>query len=257
MTVYIDAVILLNFLVDFLLLLGANRLCGYPPGWGRCALASAVGGLYGGACLLPGFYFLGNMLWRSVSFAIISWIAFGSSVSAFRRGMIFLLLSMALGGIAMWIGNGGIGSLVAASLGVCMMCFLGFRERPGSVRYVPVDITYQGNRVRLTALCDTGNSLKDPVTGRSVLVVGADTAQLLTGLTRQQLKAPVSTLSQSPLTGLRLIPYRAVGQAHGLLLALRMQDVRIGNWKGSSLVAFAPEGFGRNDNYQALTGGAA
>ncbi len=257
MTVYVDVVVLLNFLVDFLLLLGTNRLCGYPPGWGRCALASAVGGLYAGACLLPGFYFLGNILWRMVSLVVICWIAFGFSVSALRRGMIFLLLSMALGGIAIGIGNGGIGSLIAAALGVCMMCVLGFQERPGRVCYVPVDISYQGKRVRLTALRDTGNSLRDPVTGRSVLVVGADVAQQLTGLTRQQLQAPVNTLSQSPLSGLRLVPYRAVGQENGLLLALRMQNVRIGNWKGSSLVAFAPEGFSKEGDYQALTGGAA
>lgn len=257
MAVYLDVVVLLNFLVDFLLLLGTNRLCGYSPGWGRCALAAAVGGIYGGACLLPGFHFLGNILWRLVSFVLICWLAFGFSVSALRRGMVFLLLSMALGGVAIGIGNGGIGSLLAALLGVGMMCALGFRERPGSVCYVPVDITYQGKRVRLTALCDTGNHLTDPVTGRSVLVVGADVAQQLTGLTRQQLQTPVSTMSQSPLSGLRLVPYRAVGQDSGLLLALRMKDVRIGKWKGSSLVAFAPEGFGKEGNYQALTGGAA
>lgn len=257
MTVYIDVIMLLNFLVDFLLLVGTNRLCGYPPGWGRCTLAAAVGGIYGGVCLLPGFYFLGNMLWRIVSLGLISWIAFGLHISALRRGSVFLLLSMALGGIAVGIGNGGIGSLLAAALGVSLMCALGFRERLGSATYVPVDISYQGKHVRLTALCDTGNSLKDPVTGRSVLVVGADTAQQLTGLTRQQLQTPVNTMTQSQITGLRLVPYRAVGCDSGLLLALRIRDVKIGKWKGSSLVAFAPEGFSKEGNYQALTGGAA
>jgi len=257
MTVYIDVVILLNFMVDFLLLLGTNRLCGYPPGWGRCTLAAAVGGIYGGVCLLPGFYFLGNMLWRIVSLGLISWIAFGMHISALRRGMVFLLLSMALGGIAVGIGNGGVGSLLVAALGVSMMCMLGFRERLGSVSYVPVDISYGGKCLRLTALCDTGNTLRDPVTGGSVLVVGSDVAQQLTGLTKQQLRSPIQTMAQAPLAGLRLVPYRSVGQQNGLLLALRIQDVRIGKWKGSSLVAFAPEGLSREGNYQALTGGVA
>ncbi len=257
MTVYLDVVVLLNFLVDYFLLVGTNRLFGYPPGWGRCAMAAAVGGLYAGACLVPGFHFLGNILWLFVSLGIMCWIAFGFHINALQRSMVFLLLSMALGGMAVGIGNGGFGSLIAAAVGVSMMCVLGFRERPGSVSYVPVDITYQGKRVRLTALRDTGNTLRDPVTGRSVLIVGADVAQTLTGLTRQQLQTPVSTMTQSRLSGLRLVPYRAVGKENGLLLALRMQDVKIGNWKGSSLVAFAPEGFSKDGNYQALTGGAA
>lgn len=38
MTVYLDVVLLLNFLVDFLLLLGTNRLMGHPLEPGKCAL---------------------------------------------------------------------------------------------------------------------------------------------------------------------------------------------------------------------------
>jgi stage II sporulation protein GA (sporulation sigma-E factor processing peptidase) len=164
---------------------------------------------------------------------------------------------MALGGIALGVGNGGLGSLVAAAAGISLICAVGFREKLGSVSYVPVYLSYGGKSVRLTALCDTGNTLRDPVTGRSVLVVGADVAQQLTGLTKQQLQSPVQTMSQAPLSGLRLVPYHAVGQDSGLLLALRMQDVIIGKWKGSSLVAFAPQGLSMEGNYQALTGGAA
>lgn len=257
MAVYVDVVALLNFLVDMLLLLGANRLCGYPPGWGRSALAAAVGGIYGGMCLLPGFYFLGNTLWRLVSLGIIAWIAYGFSKSALRRGIVFVLLSMALGGITLGIGDGGFWALVAAAAAVFLLCALGFREKLGSVSYVPVELSYGGRRMRLTALQDTGNALRDPVTGRPVLVVGAEIARQLTGLTQQQLRSPVEAMADAPLPGLRLIPYRAVGQPAGLLLAMRLQEVRIGNWTGSSLVAFAPDGLSREGAYQALTGGAA
>lgn len=255
MEVYVDLVALVNFSVDFLLLLGTNRLCGYPPGWGRTALAAAVGGIYGGMCLVPGFHFLGNTLWRIVSLAVISWIAFGFSRSALRRGVVFVLLSMALGGIALGVGTGGFWSLIAAAACVSLMCVVGFREKIGSVCYVPVELSYSGKHMRLTALCDTGNTLKDPITGRPVLVVDGKAAQQLTGLTKQQLQSPVEAIDQAPLPGLRLIPYRAVGQPGGLLLALRLQDVKIGKWRGSSLVAFAPDTLGSEGAYQALTGG--
>ena len=257
MIVYLDAVALLNFLVDFLLLLGTNRLCGYPPLWGRSALAATLGGIYGAACLLPGMRFLGNTLWRCVFLGLMSWIAFGFSKSALRRAVIFVLLCMALGGIAQGFGIGGAASVIASAAAVCGLCFLGFRDRPGSVSYVPVELSYGNKQLRLTALCDTGNTLTDPITGSSVLVVGSEVAQQLTGLTQQQLRSPVSAVAQASIPGLRLIPYRSVSQPAGMLLALRFPRVRIGSWQGSSLVAFAPEKLCDDGQYQALTGGVA
>lgn len=255
MEVYLDVVILLNFLVDFLLLLGTNRLCGYPMGWGRAALAAGLGGIYGGVCLLPGFTFAGNFLWRCVSLALMAVIAFGLTGSALRRGLVFALLSMALGGVALGLGDGGFWALVAGAACIFALCALGFRGRIGGKNYVPVELSYGENRVRLTALQDTGNTLRDPVTGKPVLVIGADAAHKLTGLSRQQLQNPVESMGALP--GLRLIPYRAVGKSGGLLLAMRLRDVKIGSWQGSSLVAFAPEGLSPEGAYQALTGGAA
>lgn len=257
MVVYIDAIGFMNFLVDFLLLLGTNRLCGYPPGWGRTASAAALGGVYAGACFVPRLAFLGNIYWRLVCLGLMAWIAFGTSKSALRRGIVFVFLSMALGGIAFCFGKGNVWSLLSSAALVSILCAVGFREKIGVRSFVPVELSYGGKCIKLTALHDTGNMLRDPVTGRGVLVVGADVATQLTGLSQHQLRSPVEAMSQTPLPGLRLIPYHALGQPAGLLLALRIQDVRIGKWKGSSLVAFAPEGLSREGTYQALTGGAA
>ena len=42
----------------------------------------------------------------------------------------------------------------------------------------------------------------------------------------------------------------------GMLLALRFENVKLGSRQQSALVAFAPEGLGKGQMYQALTGGA-
>lgn len=253
MTVYLDGVMLLNFLVDFFLLLGAARLCGFPAKAGRAAAASLLGGLYAVFCLLPGFAFLGNFLWRIVSLAAMALIAYGYSVSALRRGVVFALLCLALGGAVMGIGKGGVIGIVSAAGVICLLCFVGFRGKVGSSSYIPVELNYEDKHIALTALQDTGNTLRDPVTGQQVLVVGAEIAQRLTGLTKGQLQTPVESVGAMP--GLRLIPYHSVG-SNGFLLAMRLQNVKIGSWQGSKLVAFAPEGLNREGAYQALTGGA-
>ncbi len=253
MTVYIDGVFLLNFLVDLLLLLASDRLCGFPAKPVRTVLSALLGGFYGACCLLPGFYFLGNVLWRGVSLGLMAVIAYGISKSAMRRGLVFAFLSLALGGIVSGMGRGGFWSIVLGAASVCLLCFLGFRGRMADTSYVPVELHYGNKHLRITALQDTGNTLRDPITGQAVLVVGADTAQALLGLTRSQLENPVVTVGTLP--GLRLIPYHSVG-ANSFLLAMRFKNVKIGTREGSTLVAFAPQRLSTEGEYQALTGGA-
>ena len=254
MTIYLDLVIILNFIVDFLLLAGTNRLLGFPGPLWRCALAAAVGALYSGLCLMRGFSFLGNPLWRLISFAGMSVIAFGCSFSAFRRGGVFWILSMALGGIALSFGKGQFLPLVLCAAGLWLLCRMGFGDgMPGS-EYLPVTLKREGITVRTTALRDTGNTLRDPITGEQVLVISAALAQQLTGLTPDQLASPLETMAGHSIPGLRLIPYRAVGGA-GMLLALRFDSVTMGTREQSALVAFAPEEIGNGKLYQALAGG--
>lgn len=253
MTVYMDVLMLLNFAVDLCLLLGTNRLSGHPPGIGRAAVAAGVGSVYAGACLLPGFSFLGNFLWRLVSWGLISAIAFGVGQSGIRRGVLFLFLSMALGGIALCLDKGGFWALVLASVGVCLLCLVGFRGRAGQ-QYVPVTICHEGRCVSLMALVDTGNTLIDPVTGCPVLVVEAASAKALLPFAAGELAHPLETMLSRKHQNLRLIPYTAVGQPGGFLLAIRPDSVRINGKTMDHLVAFTPQNLGHGQ-YQALTGG--
>ena len=253
MTVYLDGVILLNFLVDFLLLIAAGRLCGFSVKIVKAAVGGAIGGVYAAFCLLPGFAFLGNLLWRTVSLWAMAVVTYGCSLSALRRGTVFVFLCFALGGAVMRMGKGGVLGIVCAAGVLCLLCCFGFRGRLGGTTYIPVELCYGESCLKLTALQDTGNTLRDPVTGQQVLVIGADAAQKLTGLTLNQLQSPVESVGAIP--GLRLIPYHSVGGC-GFMLALRLQGVKIGSWQGSTLVAFAPEGLSGEGAYQALTGGA-
>ena len=131
---------------------------------------------------------------------------------------------------------------------------LGFPETPGTVQYEQVVFGNTGKPISVLALRDTGNTLKDPVTGESVLVISPEVACRLTGLTQEQLREPLDTMAGKVLPGLRLIPYQTINGA-GMLLGMRFQNVKIGNRKVDPIVAFATEGLGRGDVYQALTGG--
>lgn len=256
MRVYVDLVMLVNFLVDLLLILGTNRLAGYPPGFREALPAALLGGFYGGMCLVPGFRFLGNALWRPVFLTVMAAMAFGWNRSALQRGAVFVLLSMALGGIAVGLGGGTFWMLVLSAGVVWLLCRAGFRGGMGTREYVPVELSWGERRLQLIALRDTGNTLRDPLTGEQILVAGADVAWELLGLTESQLRSPVETVSAGILPGLRLVPYRAVGQPAGMLTAIRFRNIIIGKCKHDALVAFAPQELGRGEVYRMLTGGA-
>lgn len=244
MALFIFAV-LLNFLVNFFLLIGTNQVAGSDPGVKRAALAAAIGGAYAAVCLR--YPFMGGLIWRLLSIALMSRVAFGRSFGG--RGVLFLLQQLAISGITAGLQSSGIFSVLFGAAGVCLVCMGGFLER----KHIPVELIYGTRRVCLQALRDTGNTLKDPVTGRSVLVIGADAAEKLTGLTKEQLRHPVETMGALP--GLRLIPYHTIDKPEGLMLGLWIKEAKVGRRKGGILVAFAPEKLSEDGEVQALTGG--
>lgn len=255
MVLYLDMVVILNFLVDFLLILGTNRLTGHPPGAWKGAAAAGLGALYAALCMLPQLRFLGNTLWRLVFLGLMSVTAFGWNRSAVRRGAVLVLLSMALGGIATGIGVADFFAVCLCALLLWLLCRVGFHGELGRREYVPVELSWQGRTVKLMALRDTGNTLRDPLTGEQVLVCGADVGEKLLGIGRDCFSDPAKTVAGGTLPGLRLITYRAVGQPMGMMLMLRLKGVRIGNRVADPLVAFAPQAIGDGEGYGMLTGG--
>lgn len=255
MAVYLDLVMALNFLVDFLLILGTNRLSGFPPGWKRAALAALLGAIYSGGCMIPGFSFLGNTLWRMVFLALMGVIAFGANWSALKRTGVFVLLSMAMGGVALGFGRGDFSLLVLSAVVVWLLCRISFGKCVGGREFETVTISAEGTAATVTALRDTGNDLRDPISGEQVMVVGPGTAAKLTGLSVSDFCRPMDALLSHPKQGYRLIPYSSVGQPGSLLLAKRFTIRRAEKKQETAIVAFAPEVIGKGDLYQALTGG--
>ena len=240
---YWDLTVFLNFLVDYLLLFAAARLSGtYAVHW-RLLAAATLGGVYAGGCLLPGFEFLGALPWRIVFLALMAMLAYGLRRSTWQQAGLFLLLSFSLGGMAQLAAGENPGKLLLCAGLLWLACTLLLRGRAGPGQYIPLEISGNGTTVRLT------------VTGEPVLVVDRDAGCALTGLTAQQLSTPIETITSQTEPGLRLIPYHAVGQAEGFLLARMIPDVILGGKRRARVVAFAPNRVG-GAAYQALIGGS-
>ena len=281
--VYLDLFLVLNFTVNYLLLSCAAKLDGGGNPRGRMALAASLGAGYAALALLPGWAFLEHPVCKGGAAVGMLLAAFGRSERLVRRGGLFLVLSCAFGGalllLSMARGGGGLaGGLLGPSLGMrgiliaaavsygLLSLLLGrqFSHTRGGGELQELTLARQGRSVKLLALRDTGNTLRDPLTGSPVVVVEGEKLQALLPelprLERQSLSRPVDLLRQleGRTEGLRLqlLPYRAVGVECGLLLALRVDRACWGRREyRDCLTALSPTPLSDGGGYCALIGG--
>lgn len=237
-----------GFMVNFLLALGVNRMTGAKGGGIRCFVSGLFGGIHILACVTSGFHFLSDSHWKLIVVLILAAIAFGFDRGCLIRWLLFGLLRFAIDSLA----NDGLLPVLVLGTAILLLCLL---DRPGNGQYAAVTIESGGKRACVRALLDTGNSLKDPISGLDVIVVDADIAREILGLDRQALLHPVETFAQCHIPGLRLIPYSSVGQPSGLLLGLRVEKIEINGKKADKILAFAPHSIGHGKGFQALAGG--
>lgn len=253
---YLDIIMLLNFMVDYLLLLGTNQLTGYQSEQKRVLLAALTGAMYSGGCMTESMRFLMSLHWRIIFLIVILLMAFGFRKDTIKRGMVFLFLSISLGGMSLLFYKGSHNYLIL----VTVLFYGAIRFASGYLmsfpEFIPIEIIYGKSCYKFTALRDTGNLLRDPVSGESVLIVEDYLAKKITGLSSEELRMPLDTISKKSISGLRLIPYKTVGQNCGMLLAMRFYNVKVAGVKRSMIIAFSPNELG-GQTYQAIAGGAA
>lgn len=244
-------VFIISSLVHFLLYVGVTQLFESNSSIFRQLIAGLLSGVYSTLCLIPQFQHLGNPAIRFGWLLLSAIVAFGFMELPFQQVIVYLSLCYIIDLISQSKEMNIRALLLVSMLGLTIY-LVGSSHAFPNQKYIPVELTYGKVKLHLTALRDTGNMLRDPLTGKPVLVVDAETAQMITGLTAGQLRAPLETIGAIP--GLRLIPYKVIGGG-GFLLAMTIPGVKIGTRQGSGVVAFAPDLLHGTRQYQALTGG--
>lgn len=280
MTVYLDGVLVLNSLVDYLLLMVCGNVTGTPVRRKRVLLAGLVGGVYAILCLLPDFSFLDNLQWKILMAWCLCLLAFGIRPGMIRRSVVLVLLAAAFSGVVLLLTEvfaapaSLIGSTVyypvtmpvlaltaGGSYGLMQMALSRLSHQGGDI--VGVEVTLCGVRRAFTALRDTGNTLRDPISGLGVMV--ADWNLLAAGLhgeelTKKSVEEPTLGLRQvmaiAPELKPRLIPFKTVGVESGLLLGVCPEEIKVDGKKEQLLLAFSAVPVSDGGGYEALIGGA-
>ena len=281
--VYADSVFLLNGAMDYVLFLVTARLAGIPLKRRRYALAALLGAFYAVSVFLPGLNFLSAFPAKLAVGVLLALVAFGGEEKLLRLVLLLFAVSCAMAGCVLALGLLA-GSRVPVSNGifytdvdakilliattvaylVLTVVFRAAARHGVGGELLSMTVCVGGRTTRLTALHDSGNSLRDPAGGGAVLVVAPGVLNgVLPGsigklLTPELLRYPADLLEPlleaAPALRPRLLPYRAVGVPGGLLLTIRADWVEVGGRRYEDApVALSPTTLGTG--YAALWGG--
>lgn len=201
--IYADVLIIFNTLITFILLLTVKTFACVGGSTGRIITASFVGGVYSLIILAPKMHIILMLLAKTAMCVSITCIAFRTKCfrNMLRCAFMFLIFSCLYAGIIyalnaivqsefLIVNNGfsyvhvSIVSMIVICAAVYAVLFLlkktVFRVHEEDMIY-ELNLSYKENEIRVRALLDSGNSVKDIYTGKPVIVLTSERAKDLTG----------------------------------------------------------------------------
>ncbi|MDN5346822.1 MAG: hypothetical protein PWP65_386 [Clostridia bacterium] len=260
--IYLDVVLGINLLMDYIILWATAKLGQLPVSGWRLLAGAAAGAAYSLLLVLPvngipiSFFLkiLFSLVMILISFYPLTWRRFWQ-IFAYFYLVAFVMGGAIVGAIYLWGSReiaastvGGaivlagsihytwlLAGLAAAILLSCWGAVFIKKNFWQSILRVPLVISIGGRRLAVKALVDTGNSLLDPLTRRPVIIVeySAIKSLLPTELCREfdsqpdpDLSKIITSLEGTPLADkVHLIPFISLGKKNGMLLGLRPEEV--------------------------------
>lgn len=271
--VYLDVLLLTNFLTAYLLLLAAGALSGQRAPFARMLAGSALAALSALILFAPEQPYPVQVAYKAATALGITAAAFGWRS---RRRLVtaacwYAALNIALAGagaqdtanLTVYLRVSPL-LLLALSGACCAAVELGLRiftRREAPTKTAGLELELCGQPVRLRAALDTGCHLRDPVTCLPVLVVSYPDAKArlpdAVNTFLDQWFAGATRADPPPGTRLRLVPCGTAAEK-SLLPGFAVQGIGLITENGvlglgRSAVVFAPRSFG-STAYEALYG---
>ncbi len=256
MTVYLDIVFFENLFMNFCILYCASIFSNKKNSLYRIFIGATLGALYYIAILLPQTYFLSYSICKIILSILIVLISFKfTDIYSFVHDLLkFILISFVFGGVMYglyyFVFNkltipyypikliffGAITMVILLKISIYKIrCNLEYRKITYSV-----EISLNKKVKIIKGFLDTGNSLKDPITSKPILLVNYNTI-------KEILPSEICRVCESNLNNLgnlsketerrvRILPYISVGNQNGLMLGYKMDKVTIYLTKEENIV---------------------
>lgn len=291
MTIYVDIIIIENLIMNFIILYATGLILKNKISFWKLLLASFIGAIYSALQYMYNTKILSNIIIKIILSIVIIIIAFHPQniKKMFKQLTLFYLTTFTFGGVATYliyvlkpqniiIKNGMyVGTYVlkvifiGAILGTIIL-IVSFKMSKNKITkkdmICKVAIKLNGKEVILDTMVDTGNMLKEPITGNPVVVVEKNS--LYDVIPKEILNNTDSILGgdfekipddikQEYIPKLKFIPFSSLGKQNGMLIGIKPEKLKvineeIENEKKNAIIGIYNKSLTKKGEYNALIG---
>ena len=286
MTIYLDLIFLENIFMNSIIIYATVIILKKEIKILRILLGSLVGAIYACIYYISNMEIYSNMGLKIILSLVIVYISFGSNglKEFFREVLIFYLTSFTFGGVTFallyFISPGNIllenGTLVGTyplkmiliggliGFFIIIISFKSIKNKLSKKDMLcNISIVFEQGKIDINAIIDTGNFLKEPLTGKPVIIVEKDVLKnVIPGNIldcMEEIISGIKIIEDKYISKIRLIPFSALGTENGLLLGIKPENFYI-NYQGKIvenkdiIVGIYNKKLSKNNKYNALIG---
>ncbi len=291
MTIYIDIIIVENLIMNYIILYATGLISKSEISYLKIFLASLIGAVYAIMEYISKLSIYSNIFVKIILSVIIVFIAFypRNLKKLGKQLILFYLTTFTFGGVATYliyvlkpqniiIKNGMyVGTyilkviFIGAILGTIIL-ITAFKFAKSKITkkdmLCKVRIKLNGKEILLNTMVDTGNMLKEPLTGNPVVVV--EKTSLYDLMPKEILNNTESILGgdfekipenikNEYISRLKIIPFSSLGKQNGMLMGIKPEELEVINEqteekKDNAIIGIYNKSLTKRGEYNALIG---
>lgn len=259
MTIYLDVVIIENLIMNSIIMYATAIVTKNKIKHIRILIASLIGAIYSVVSYISNLAIFSNLFTKILLSIIMVYIAFNPKgiKTLGKITLLFYLTSFLFGGVAfsmiyiikpqniimkdgLFLGTYPLKTIFIGAIIASIILIAGFKVVKNKISkkdmFCNVNIKIQGKEKNIKVMIDTGNLLKDPISGMPVIVIEHTELydilpkELLNNLEKilgGDLESIPENIKNEYLPKLRVIPYSSLGKQNGMLLGIKADGVKI------------------------------
>lgn len=292
MTIYLDVVLLENLCMNYIILFATGYILKIKMKHWKLLLSGLLGSIYAVVSYLEILPLYSNIFMKillSIGMVYLAYMPKGAK-QLIKQLVLFYLTSFVFGGCAfallyfikpqdilmrngVYVGTYPLKVALLGGLVGFILTYIAFKVVKTKFRkkdmIYAIKIKIGKKSIQLKAMLDTGNLLKEPITGMPVVVVEKEELSSIIPITIlehiEEIVGGDATnyISQEEekeyLTKFRVIPFSSIGKQNGLMLGLKADEITIEKeeetqTRTDAIVGIFPQALSQSHTYTALIG---
>ena len=290
MTIYIDIIIVENLIMNYIILYATGLISKSKKSYLRMFWASLIGAIYATLEYVLKVNIYSNIILKTILSIIIVYVAFypQNAKKMCKQLVLFYVTTFTFGGIAtyliyvlkpqniiikngMYVGTYVLKVIFIGAIVGTIILAIAFKMAKNKLTkkdmICKVKIKLNGKEETVEAMVDTGNMLKEPITGTPVVVV--ERTSLYELLPKEILNTTESILGgdfekipeeikNEYVPKLKLIPFASLGKQNGMLVGIKPEKIEVINEQTeeekNAIIGIYNKSLTKRGEYKALIG---